>query len=154
MQRKIDDFNELDARVVAVAAGQRLQEMHDYAVQNGITFPLLADDDRSVIRSYGVYHWMGLAIHNLLFRLSKPGLYVFDKLGYPLVSQEDREAIRRQGLPHWLGVAGYDLAKSIARPASFVIDKQGTVRSAYIGTHQFDMINQAETIEQLKLLNR
>ena len=73
-----------------------------YADKNGITFPLLVDKTREVIKSYGVYHWLSLEAYN------------------------------------------------IARPATFVIDKAGIIQYMYIGSHQFDLVKQAEVLECLR----
>lgn len=68
-------------------------------------FPLLVDKDRSVIKSYGVYHWLSLEAYN------------------------------------------------IARPATFIVDKLGLIRFMYIGTHQFDLVDQSEVLESLKSID-
>ena len=76
-----------------------------FAERNGIMFPLLVDKDRSVIKAYGVYHWLSLEAYN------------------------------------------------IARPATFVIDKRGIIQYMYIGTHQFDLVDQSEVVECLKSID-
>ena len=68
-------------------------------------FPLLVDKDRSVIKSYGVYHWLSLEAYN------------------------------------------------IARPATFVIDKLGVIQYMYIGSHQFDLVDQSEVVECLQSMS-
>ncbi len=154
MQQNTEAFEKLGAKVVAVAAGQQLRELEDYAEEVGLSFPLAADDDRKVIKSYGVHHWRGVLYHNISRKLVFPGLYLFDKLGFPLVGEETRKAIRSRGIFHWFGLAGHDVTKSIARPGTFIIDKNGVIRHAYVGSSQFDMIDQSKTVAQLESLNR
>ena len=76
---------ERNATSIAIAAGQQLCELREYAERSGITYPLLADEDRSVIKSYGVYHWFGLAFaHNLIYNILRPAGFFINKLGYSL----------------------------------------------------------------------
>lgn len=100
MQENIKAYTEHTATPLAIA-GQWPRELRGYADKNGITFPLLVDKTRNVIKNYGVYHWLSLEAYN------------------------------------------------IARPATFIIDKTGTIQYMYIGTHQFDLVNQTELIESL-----
>ena len=139
MQEHIDAYTERNATSIAIAAGQQLCELREYAEQSGITYPLLADADRSAIKSYGVYHWFGLAFaHNLIYNILRPAGFFIDKLGYSLYN--------------WLGLPDHSLVNSIARPATFIIDKRGIIRYMYIGSNQFDLAEQEEIIEHLKLL--
>ena len=139
MQEHIDAYTGRNATSIAIAAGQRLCELREYAERSGITYPLLADEDRSAIKSYGVYHWFGLAFaHNLIYNILRPAGFFIDKLGYSLYN--------------WLGLPDHSLVNSIARPAMFIIDKLGIVRYMYIGSNQFDLAEQEEIIEHLKLL--
>lgn len=101
VQEHVEEYATLNATPLAIA-GQWPRELRGFAERNGITFPLLVDKDRNVIKSYGVYHWLSFEAYN------------------------------------------------IARPATFIIDKLGIVRYMYIGSHQFDMVDQTELIECLK----
>ena len=101
MQEHIETYAECAATPLAVA-GQWPRELRGYADKNGITFPLLVDKTREVIKSYGVYHWLSLEAYN------------------------------------------------IARPATFVIDKAGIIQYMYIGSHQFDLVQQTDVLECLK----
>lgn len=101
VQENVDAYAESIAIPLAIA-GQWPRELRGYADKNGITFPLLVDKTRRVIKSYGVYHWLSLEAYN------------------------------------------------IARPSTFIIDKTGIIRYMYIGTHQFDLVNQSEILESLK----
>ena len=49
--------------------------MRRYAETHDITFPLLTDKEREVIKSYGVYHWLGLDAYNI----ARPATFVIDK---------------------------------------------------------------------------
>ena len=104
VQEHSDDYAEYNAAPISIA-GQWPRELRGYAERNSITYPLLVDKDRSVIKSYGVYHWLSFEAYN------------------------------------------------IARPATFVIDKLGTIRYMYIGSHQFDLVDQGELLECLKTLD-
>ena len=101
VQGNVEVYTEYAATPLAIA-GQWPRELRGYADKNGITFPLLVDKTRNVIKSYGVYHWLSLEAYN------------------------------------------------IARPATFIIDKTGIIRYMYIGTHQFDLVQQTELLESLK----
>ncbi len=104
MQEHTEDYEKHNATPIAIA-GQWPRELRGFAERNGITYPLLVDKDRSVIKRYGVYHWLSFEAYN------------------------------------------------IARPATFIIDKLGIIRYMYIGSHQFDMVDQTELIACLKSLN-
>jgi len=104
VQEHVNDYANCNAIPLAIA-GQWPRELRGFAERNGIMFPLLVDKDRSVIKSYGVYHWLSFEAYN------------------------------------------------IARPSTFIIDKQGIVRYMYIGTHQFDLVDQTEVIECLKAVD-
>ena len=105
VQEHLEAYAEYTATPLAIA-GQWPRELRGYAEKNGITFPLLVDKTREVIKSYGVYHWLSLEAYN------------------------------------------------IARPATFIIDKTGIVRYMYIGSHQFDLVQQAEVVESLKQIGQ
>ena len=104
VQEHAEQYAAYNATPLAVA-GQWPRELRGFAERNGITFPLLVDKDRNVIKSYGVYHWLSFEAYN------------------------------------------------IARPATFIIDLLGIVRYMYIGSHQFDMVDQIELIDCLKSIN-
>ena len=138
MQGHVDAYAEHNATSIAIAAGQQLGEMREYAERSGITYPLLADEDWSVIKSYGIYHWFGLAAHNLAYNIFRPAMFVSNKLGYPL--------------HNWIGFASHSLSNGIARPATFIIDKLGIIRYMYIGSNQFDLAEQEKILEHLNSL--
>ena len=58
-------------------AGQWPRELRGYAEKNGITFPLLVDKTRDIIKSYGVYHWLSLEAYNI----ARPATFIIDKTG-------------------------------------------------------------------------
>ena len=138
MQEHVDAYAERNATSIAVAAGQQLCEMREYAERSGITYPLLADEHWSVIKSYGIYHWFGLAAHNFAYNIFRPATFISDKFGYPLYK--------------WIGFASHSLSNGIARPATFIIDKLGIIRYMYIGANQFDLAEQEEILEHLNSL--
>jgi peroxiredoxin len=138
VQDHVDGYAERNAASIAIAAGQPLWEMREYVERNGLTFPLLADEDWSAIKSYGVHHWFGLALHNFAYTIVRPATSIFGDPG------------RR--LHKWTGLADHSLSRSIARPATFIIDQLGIVRYIYIGTNQFDLADQDEILEVLNSL--
>ena len=103
VQENAEAYEAYTATPLAIA-GQWPREFRGYAEKNGITFPLLVDKTREVIKSYGVYHWLSLEAYN------------------------------------------------IARPATFIIDQTGIIRYMYIGSHQFDLAQQTEILEFLKVV--
>lgn len=104
VQEHAEGYKEYNATPIAIA-GQWPRELRGFAERNGIMFPLLVDKDRSVIKSYGVYHWLSFEAYN------------------------------------------------IARPATFVIGKLGIIRYMYIGSHQFDLVDQSDVLEVLKSID-
>ena len=138
MQENIEAYAKRKATSIAIGAGQPLCEMREFAERNGITFPLLADEDWSVIRSYGVRHRFALAMHNVAYTIVRPATFLIDKLGF--------------ALHEWTGLANYGLSNSIARPATFIIDRRGVIRYTYIGSSQFDMAEQQEILDHLDSL--
>lgn len=76
VQEHFDDYANYDATPIAIA-GQWPREMRGFAERNGITYPLLVDKDRSVIKSYGVYHWLSFEAYNI----ARPATFIIDKLG-------------------------------------------------------------------------
>ena len=140
VQEHIDAYAERNATSIAIAAGQQLCELREYAERSGITYPLLADEDCSMIKSYGVYHWFGLAMHNFAYTIVRPATLIVDKLGF--------------ALHRWIGFADHNLSNSIARPATFIIDRRGIIRYMYIGSSQFDMAEQEEILEHLNSLTQ
>ena len=72
----MEAYSELMATALAIA-GQWPRELRGYADKSGITFPLLVDKTREVIKSYGVYHWLSLEAYNI----ARPATFVIDKTG-------------------------------------------------------------------------
>ncbi len=64
----------MGAAVLSIV-GQWPREVRRYAETHDITFPLLTDKEREVIKSYGVYHWLGLDAYNI----ARPATFVIDK---------------------------------------------------------------------------
>ncbi len=103
VQENVERYATHHAVPLAIA-GQWPRELRGYAEKSGITFPLLIDKTRKIIKRYGVYHWLSLEAYN------------------------------------------------IARPSTFIIDKTAVIRYIYVGSHQFDLVKQAEVLETLKTL--
>ena len=76
MQEYIEAYAEWTATPLAIA-GQWPRELRGYVEKNSITFPLLVDKTREVIKSYGVYHWLSLEAYNI----ARPATFVIDKAG-------------------------------------------------------------------------
>lgn len=76
MQENVEDYAAYTAIPLAIA-GQWPRELRGYAEKNGIAFPLLVDKTRSVIKSYGVYHWLSLEAYNI----ARPATFIIDKTG-------------------------------------------------------------------------
>ena len=76
MQENVEAYTERTATPLAIA-GQWPREFRGYAEKNGITFPLLVDKTREVIKSYGVYHWLSLEAYNI----ARPATFIIDKTG-------------------------------------------------------------------------
>ena len=76
MQEYFSAYVECDATLLAIAA-QRSRALIKYIERKGITYPLLADRKRRTIKSYGVYHGLGLTS----YKLARPATFIVDKLG-------------------------------------------------------------------------
>ena len=76
MQENVEGYAAYAATLLAIA-GQWPRELRGYAEKNGITFPLLVDKTRSVIKSYGVYHWLSLEAYNI----ARPATFIIHKTG-------------------------------------------------------------------------
>lgn len=90
----MDAYSELTASALAIA-GQWPRELRGYADKNGITFPLLVDKTREVIKSYGVYHWLSLEAYNI----ARPATFVIDKTGvirYMYISSHQFDLVKQR----------------------------------------------------------
>ena len=76
MQEYFPAYAECDAVLLAIAA-QRSRALIKYVERKEITYPLLTDIDRHTIKSYGVYHGLGLTS----YKLARPATFIVDKLG-------------------------------------------------------------------------
>ena len=74
MKKNVAVYAEYGAVPLAIA-GQWPRELRGYAEKNGITFPLLIDKTRQVIKAYGVYHWLSLEAYNI----ARPATFIIDK---------------------------------------------------------------------------
>lgn len=76
MQENIAAYETYTATPLAIA-GQWPRELRGFVEKNGITFPLLVDKTREVIKQYGVYHWLSLEAYNI----ARPATFIIDKTG-------------------------------------------------------------------------
>ena len=76
LQEHLSEYASLDAVVLGIA-GQWPREVRQFAEGHQITYPLLIDKDRSVIKRYGVYHWLGIDAYNI----ARPATFIIDKAG-------------------------------------------------------------------------
>lgn len=76
VQEHLEAYTEWTATPLAIA-GQWPRELRGYADKSGITFPLLVDKTRDVIKNYGVYHWLSLEAYNI----ARPSTFIIDKAG-------------------------------------------------------------------------
>ena len=58
-----------------VIVGQRAEKVADYLHAYQLSFPILVDPDRSVIKAYGVYHRLGLTA----FNIARPSAFIIDR---------------------------------------------------------------------------
>ena len=63
--------------MVIGVVGQWPREVRRYTESHDVTFPLLIDKDRKVIKSYGAYHWLGFDAYNI----ARPSSFIIDKAG-------------------------------------------------------------------------
>lgn len=76
VQENIAAYETYTATPLAIA-GQWPRELRGFVEKNGITFPLLVDKTREVIKQYGVYHWLSLEAYNI----ARPATFIVDKTG-------------------------------------------------------------------------
>ncbi len=76
VQENVEAYAAYTATPLAIA-GQWPRELRGYADKNGITFPLLVDKTRDVIKRYGVYHWLSLEAYNI----ARPSTFIIHKTG-------------------------------------------------------------------------
>lgn len=76
VQEQLSDYVAYNATPLAIG-GQWPRELRGYAQRNNITYPLLVDKARQVIKNYGVYHWLSLEAYNI----ARPATFIIDKFG-------------------------------------------------------------------------
>ena len=74
-----DDIAKLGASLTYVAAEKRngVWKPAKYLSQHPVSFPFLLDEDRSVTKSYGLYH----ALAHDAFRVAHPATLIVDRIG-------------------------------------------------------------------------
>ena len=76
LQEHIREYTAFESAVIGIV-GQWPREVRKYADRHNITFPLLTDKDRKVIKNYGVHHRLGIDAYNI----ARPATFVIDKAG-------------------------------------------------------------------------
>ena len=76
MRRRIDEFEKRGAGVVAIVA-QDIEKVREFLEDNSYPFPLLVDEDRSVIKDYGVHVKVNLES----FNIARPSEFILDRDG-------------------------------------------------------------------------
>ena len=69
---------------------QRSEVVRRYIEETGLPFNILIDDDRDVLRAYGVWHRAGLTAWNI----ARPALFLIDRDGrihYSFVAERQHE---------------------------------------------------------------
>jgi peroxiredoxin Q/BCP len=73
-QRDLEKFNRLDTQVIGVSKDS-IGKNQKFAAENGITFPLVSDADKSIRKLYGR--------GRVTFVIDKTGVIRFVKKGFP-----------------------------------------------------------------------
>jgi peroxiredoxin len=76
LRRDSDEFTRRGVRLLGVAVQKRAR-LRAYLARNPMPFPLLADEDRSVSKAYGVY----VAFNYESFRIARPATFLVDGAG-------------------------------------------------------------------------
>ena len=92
----------------------------EFSEKNGITFPLLSDDDSKVITDYGILNTVANEAFELIGARRKEG----DTDGLDPVIAEDIEK-------YVTVTQGIDFHIGTAYPGTFILDRQGRVQSRY-----------------------
>lgn len=74
-----NELTEVNASLVYIAAEKRsgIWKPAKYLAEHPISFPFLLDEDRSVTKSYGLYHSLGTDA----IRIARPATLVLDRTG-------------------------------------------------------------------------
>jgi peroxiredoxin len=81
---------------MAVVA-QRSEKVKRYVEESGVPFDILVDDDRAVMKAYGVWHRIGLDAWNI----ARPALFLIDRGGivrYAFVADWQTEFAEHGGI--------------------------------------------------------
>ena len=73
-QRDLEEFTSLDAQVIGVSTDS-IADHRKFAAENGIDFPLVSDDDKSIKKAYG---W-----GRVTYLIDKGGVIRFVQKGVP-----------------------------------------------------------------------
>ncbi len=108
LQESLGTFAEWSATPLAVSV-QYPEKLRLYAERRGIAFPLLMDEKRSVIKSYGVYHRLGLLPYNPAYNMARPSTFIVDKLGtirYMYIGSDQFDLARQEEIIGCLKLLG------------------------------------------------
>ena len=86
---------------MAVVA-QRSEKVKRYVEDSGVPFDILVDDDRSVVKAYGVWHRIGVDAWNI----ARPALFLIDRDGiirYAFVADWQTEFAEHEDIVRELG---------------------------------------------------
>jgi peroxiredoxin len=74
-----NEIEQAGAQLVYIAAEKRdgMFKPEKYMTEHPVSFPFLLDEDRSVTKAYGLYHWLGTDAINI----AHPATLVIDRYG-------------------------------------------------------------------------
>ena len=103
------EIERLGAGLVYIAAEKRgrIWKPEKYLTEHPISFPLLLDEDRSVTKSYGLYHAFG---HDA-FRIAHPATLIVDRSGIVRYIYRGESQVDRAPVEEVLGHIGAILGK-------------------------------------------
>ena len=76
MQGRASEYRDLGAHLIGIL-GQSAGGVSKFVASNPISFPLLVDADRAVIKAYGVYNFLWFDA----FNIARPSIFLIDAGG-------------------------------------------------------------------------
>lgn len=67
-------FERLGVEIASISVSSPQQTLA-YSQHTGLPFPLISDPERTVIKAYGVYHFLSLEA----FRMARPSVFLIDR---------------------------------------------------------------------------
>jgi peroxiredoxin len=84
LKKNADKYKKMNVPIIIIV-GQKRDAVKKWLEANPMPFPFLIDEERSVIKSFDVYHPFGLAAYKIahpsLFLISKEGKVVYSYVG-------------------------------------------------------------------------